>query len=374
MVQIDVLRGDNVVLRPFRREDAADVVVGCNDPLTRRYLPLLPDPYTEQDALWWINEGAPATFVNGGYAYGIADPATDRIIGGVGISRVHEGTGEIGYWVAPAGRRRGAATAATRTLAAHALAHGVQRLVLKTEAENTASQRVAIAAGFTRECVERGGGRGRDGSRHDLIVWARLATDSGDPVPRILPDLPNRSSTSRGELTDGVVCLRPLGPDDIPDVVEIRTLPDVVQTSVGLPDPDVIAKRCREAEASWLAGERADFTIRDAATGAFAGEIGLYYWGFRTSEAMTGYSMLPAWRGRGYATRAVRLLARWAFSHVGIARLVAGTAPWNEASQRVLARAGFQREGYERSRLPGPDGTRVDNLVWSLLPTDPIPD
>ena len=69
---------------------------------------------------------------------------------------------------------------------------------------------------------------------------------------------------------------------------------------------------------------------------------------------MIGYSMMPAWRGRGHATRAVRLLAAWAFEHAGIARLVAGTAPWNTASQRVLERAGFQREGYERSRLPGP--------------------
>ena len=31
--------------------------------------------------------------------------------------------------------------------------------MLRTERENTASQRVAMAAGFTREGVERGGGR-----------------------------------------------------------------------------------------------------------------------------------------------------------------------------------------------------------------------
>ena len=46
------------------------------------------------------------------------------------------------------------------------------------------------------------------------------------------------------------------------------------------------------------------------------------------------------------------LLARWAFAETGIARLIAGTNPTNAGSQRVLERAGFRREGYQRGRLP----------------------
>ena len=42
------LHGDGVVLRPFRTEDADDVAAGCNDPLTQRFLPLLPGPYTRE--------------------------------------------------------------------------------------------------------------------------------------------------------------------------------------------------------------------------------------------------------------------------------------------------------------------------------------
>jgi RimJ/RimL family protein N-acetyltransferase len=63
----------------------------------------------------------------------------------------------------------------------------------------------------------------------------------------------------------------------------------------------------------------------------------------------------------------VRLVAEWAFS-IGIVRLIAGTAPDNLASQRVLERAGFEKEGYQRSRLPGPNGTRIDDIQWALLP------
>jgi RimJ/RimL family protein N-acetyltransferase len=361
---VDVLRGERVVLRALRPDDADDLAAGCDDPLTQQFLPLLPGPYTREHALWWITEGAPLRINVGEWAYGFADPATDRLVGGGGGKRLGDGVAEIGYWVAPWARRRGVATEACRLLAANVLSQpGIERLILHTQWENTASQRVALASGFTREGVERAGGGRRDGSRHDLIVWARLRTDSGEPTVRELPDLPG------GELSDGVVTLRPLVEADTPNTFALRSLPDVIATSVPPVAPELadIARRCARAQAGWLAGQRADLTIWDTATGAYAGEIGLYRWEPGMHQAMTGYSLHPDWRGRGYTTRAVRLVAEWAFS-IGIVRLIAGTAPDNLASQRVLQRAGFEKEGYQRSRLPGPNGTRIDDIQWALLP------
>ena len=357
-------------LRPLREDDADDLAAGCSDPLTQRFLPLLPSPYTRQDARWWISEGAPAANAAGGAAYAIADATTGRLLGGGGYHRVREGAAEMGYWVAPWARGRGVATAAARAIAADAFSRGIGRLGLRTERENTPSQRVAIAAGFTREGVERGGGLRRTGDRHDLIVWGRLATDPAGPSRRVLPDLPGRGrGGAGGELADGVVTLRPLRAADAADTYRLRSLPDVVATSVPplAPERAAIERLCANAESAWLAGERADFAIRDPETGAFAGEIGLYYWEPNTQQAMVGYSLLPQWRGRGLATRAVRLVAAWAFERVGIVRAIAGTAPDNVGSQRVLERAGFVREGYQRSRLPGPDGTRIDDLLYALV-------
>jgi RimJ/RimL family protein N-acetyltransferase len=356
-----------VVLRPYRIEDLDDLMAGCNDPLTQRFLPQLPGPYTVEDARWWITEGAPAQSTAEGVANAIADPATDRLLGGGGVAVRGPGTGEIGYWVAAWARRQGVATAAARQMTEQAFARGLERLVLRTEPENPASQRVALAAGYTRESVERGGGRSRDGGRHDLIVWARLATDPDGPTKRVLPDLPG------GQLTDGVVTLRPLVEADAVDTHALRTRPDVVATSVPPvpPELDYVRGLCVRAQSEWLSGRRADFTIRDAGTDEYAGEIGLYYWEQTTLQAMTGYSLLPEFRGRGFTTRAVRLLARWGFEQVGLARLIAGTAPDNLASQRVLQRAGFVKEGYMRNRLPGPDGTRIDDVQWALLASPP---
>jgi len=363
---MDVLRGETVVLRQFRPDDAPDVVAGCDDPLTQRFLPLLPSPYTLDDAQWWIADGSRVAFESGGFNLALADPATDRLVGGGGVRAHGHGRGEIGYWVAPWGRGRGIASEATRLMTNRALAHGYERLVLRTQIENTASQRVALKAGYHRESVERSGGSSRDGGRHDLIVWSRLSTDPDEPTPRVLPDLPG------GELTDGVVTLRPLLESDTADTYALRSLPDVVATSVPprIRELDEIRTICSRAQAGWLAGQRADFTIRDATDGRYAGEIGLYYWEPSTQQAMIGYSLLPEFRGRGFTTRAARLVSAWGFEQVGLVRVVAGTAPDNVASHRVLERAGFVREGYQRARLPGPNGTRIDDINWALLPPE----
>jgi RimJ/RimL family protein N-acetyltransferase len=364
-VEID---GEAVRLRGYRPDDLDDLVAGYSDPLTQRFMRALPTPFTRRHGEWYIREAAPAAVAEGGAAYAIADPDSDRLLGGVSLEHVvpSRQQSELGYWVGPWARRRGVATAAARALCARAFRTGTGRIELLAHAENTASQRVALGAGFRREGVRRGALPNREGTRDDLLVFARLAGDPPDPTPRLLPDLPG------GGLTDGVVTLRPLTGDDIDFYAELHALPDVVATSVPPvpPSREEIVRRCSWAAAHWLAGERADLVITDAATGAPAGEIGLFYQEPPTAQAMIGYSMLPAWRGRGYPTRAAQLVALWAFAETGIARLIAGALPTNVGSQRVLEKAGFRREAYLRSRLPGPDGTRNDDVQFVLLAED----
>jgi RimJ/RimL family protein N-acetyltransferase len=378
MEPVELIGDGGVRLRPYRLDDVDDVVAGCGDPLTQRFIPLLPNPYTRDDALWWINHGSPSAWSSGGAAYAITDSDSDRLIGGIGLARVvaERHQGEIGYWVAPWARGRGIASAATRALTGWAFAQGFHRLELFTELENLASQRVALATGFRREGVRRAVGRDRDGGWHDCVVWIRLLQDPAGPTPRLLPDLPRlsgadgRPAARGGALTDGVITLRPLQPADAPAMYTLHKLPDVVASSIPpiAPDREEIDLRCARSAARWLAGERADLVILDRASGEYAGEIGLYYQEPQTGQAMIGYSMLPAWRGRGYATRAARLLADWAFRHTGIGRLIAGTSPTNTGSQRVLERAGFRREGFLHGRLPGLNGVRVDDVLFALVP------
>ncbi len=76
--------------------------------------------------------------------------------------------------------------------------------------------------------------------------------------------------------------------------------------------------------------------------------------------------------GQGLMTAAVQRVTACAFADLGMHRIYATTHPQNEASQRVLQRAGFQREGVLRQhgRLAG---AWSDALLFGLLSTDIVP-
>ncbi|WP_051367382.1 GNAT family N-acetyltransferase [Hamadaea tsunoensis] len=352
-----------LLLRDPVAADATAVAAALDDPDARRFLPSVPIPMDPGYALYWCTEGARQFRQAGGRRYAVTDPATGEFLGGASVQRVlpDRAQAELGYWVAPAARNRKIATAAVRALTEAAFAAGLERIEVCAEWENIASQRVALAAGFRREGVRRQALRKvRDGvcTRHDLVAFARLRTDDGTPVPPGLPDLPG------GVLSDGVVTLRPLVAGDADDIFELLNLPEVAATSFGPSGRDEIGVRCAHAAGQWLAGARADLVVTDAATGAFAGDIGLFHPVPPLQEAMIGYSLRREFRGRGFATRAVDLITEWAFGHAGMYRVIAGTNPTNTGSHNVLRRAGFEQEAYCKERLPGRDGTREDDIQW----------
>lgn len=349
-------------LRPWELPDIDVLTKACNDAEIARFLPLLPSPYTDEKAYWWVTEGAVAAWSAGGAAFAIIDPTRGgEVVGGWGLGNIQSdrGQAEVGYWIAPWARRRGFATAATTTAAEWAFQRGFSRLELLAAKDNGASQRVALNAGFTREGVRRDVGPLRDGSRRDLIAFARLAGDDAGPVRRLLPDLPG------GSLTDGVVRLRPLGPCDVDSFFALNQIPDVAHNRIGDPlTSQLVQLRCECSESAWLAGETAECVIEEAGSGAFAGAISLRYHQPLAQQATIGYSLRPECRRRGYSARAVNLICDWAFQHAGIVRMIAGTFPENEASRAVLRRAGFSREGYLKAALPGRDGSRIDEIQF----------
>ena len=88
-------------LRSLEMRDAASLVEGLNDWSTVQWLPTVPFPYRMEDARSFISECAGTTPPQ---AYAIAAPATDKLIGVIGLVRSGE-IGELGYWLLP--RHRG---------------------------------------------------------------------------------------------------------------------------------------------------------------------------------------------------------------------------------------------------------------------------
>lgn len=168
-------------------------------------------------------------------------------------------------------------------------------------------------------------------------------------------------------LSDGVVTLRLPEERDLPAIERGITDPDVIRW-IG-PYEDTARQALDRNHALWNDGSGATFSICDP-SGDCVGHIWFNING--SSQAEVGYWLLPEARGRGLATRSVRLISRWALRDLGLARLSLMTEPGNERSQRVAERSGFVREGVLRS-YKEMAGRRIDCVVFSLLPSDPAP-
>ncbi|WP_182905495.1 GNAT family N-acetyltransferase [Microbispora sp. H13382] len=366
MLPQEAIPAGPAVLRLPVEGDADQIARACSDPDIARFIPFVPSPYTRDDALAWITKAVPATWENGGADFLVADPGTGEVLGTAGLKPPDRfGVTEVGYWLAPWARGRGVATAAVRALAERAFARGVPRIGLIAEVDNIPSQQVAHRCGFTHEGVLRAAGSARGEARADLAVFGRLASDPGDPIAPFLPFFPG--GFPGGSLTDGVVRLTPLTAADAADYFALASVPDVMDSHVPPVEPSYAGSEavCRYAGHRWLTGQRADVAIRDARTGEFAGDIQLTGVVPPLGQAMLGYSLRPEYRGKGMVTRAVNLLVEWAFANTPLRRIVAGTTPDNTASHRVLERAGFTREHLVKGLLPGPGGTRLDDVQWA---------
>jgi RimJ/RimL family protein N-acetyltransferase len=167
------VRGEGVVLRPWRLEDVPAVTAACQDAEIVRWLSFVPQPYTEEDARFYVEDCIAAPEERKPFA--ITDAETGEVIGSIDmrINRMH--TGHVGYWLAAEARGRGLTTAALRALSRWAIEDlGLGRVELVTDPDNLASQRVAEKAGFQREGVLRSILVNRDGSRRDGVMFSLL--------------------------------------------------------------------------------------------------------------------------------------------------------------------------------------------------------
>ncbi|TPG04073.1 GNAT family N-acetyltransferase [Curtobacterium flaccumfaciens] len=169
-----------VVLRPWSLDDAAALLVASRSD---------PDLVTQFPEVGLDDEEHARAHVTGAlrfddHARNWAIVEDGVAVGNVGLSAIEfrHGTAWAHYWVAADARGRGLAARALTSVSSWAFDAGLFRLELGHRTNNPASCRVAAAAGFSAEGIERQ--KLRYGSeRFDVETHARLAID---PVP----DLP----------------------------------------------------------------------------------------------------------------------------------------------------------------------------------------
>lgn len=160
---------------------------------------------------------------------------------------------------------------------------------------------------------------------------------------------------------------RPIAPDDAAEWFEFAALPEVKRhtssTVESLADVQAAIGRTLTGEAS----APVYFALRDAASSQLAAVVGYHSRSPLNRTAEISYEVRPALWGRGVATRVCRAAVAWGFDHLGLVRVQATTLEENVASQRVLAKAGFDIEGKLRNfRLVR--GVPRDYLLFSMIP------
>lgn len=175
-------------------------------------------------------------------------------------------------------------------------------------------------------------------------------------------------------LTDGVVALRPRRDADAPTFASWSNDAEIVRWT-GVPaEYDVAAARAWMvvSEEMRLAGEALHLLIAAADSGATLGSCDIRRPDpYDPGLGEIGYLLVEAARGRGLATRAVRLLVTCGFGALNMGRIQALVHPENPRSAAVLERAGFRREGVLRGYRPG-DPAREDRLLFAVLSGDLI--
>jgi RimJ/RimL family protein N-acetyltransferase len=75
--------------------------------------------------------------------------------------------------------------------------------------------------------------------------------------------------------------------------------------------------------------------------GRVIGDCGTLGWTDQEGRVEIGYGLAAPYRGRGYGTEAVRVLADWVAAQPGVTAVTASVEVGNIASRRLLERLGF---------------------------------
>ena len=83
-----------------------------------------------------------------------------------------------------------------------------------------------------------------------------------------------------------------------------------------------------------------------------------------------GYSLHPDYWGQGYMTEAVKAVVCYAFDKTDCLILSADHYPFNQRSQRVIEKSGFQYEGTIRMSFETDTGEIYDYVCYSMTKTE----
>jgi RimJ/RimL family protein N-acetyltransferase len=176
------------------------------------------------------------------------------------------------------------------------------------------------------------------------------------------------------ELTDGEILIRPYKTEDISVMFEAvcESIPEIsawlewCHADYTIEEAETFIKSRPEA---WEREEEYGFAVFDAKTKEFLGGVGLNLFNRRFRLCNLGYWLRTSATGRSIASKATRLVAKFALTELGLNRIEIVASVKNIPSQRAAEKAGAKREGILRKALPL-HGEVHDCIMYSLIAED----
>jgi RimJ/RimL family protein N-acetyltransferase len=164
--------------------------------------------------------------------------------------------------------------------------------------------------------------------------------------------------------------LRLYTPDDLDDVYDIQSRPDVTRYLYWGPRDREQARESlkKKIDSSRLVDEGDDLTLAVVLpeTGKVIGDVLLMWISREHRQGEIGYVFHPDHAGHGYATEAAEVMLRLGFDGLGLHRITGRLDGRNTPSARVLERLGMRREAHLRQNEIV-KGEWTDEVIYAML-------
>lgn len=153
MKQFPTLTTARLSLEEVRTSDIPSIILYAGAEEIARTTLSMPHPYTEKDAIFWINKARQGFQAEDHYIFGIRLAATDEFLGGIGlIINKHFNKAEIGYWIGLPFWNKGYMTEATAAILKFGFEElGLNKIYAQFLTENPASGKIMIKNGMIKE-------------------------------------------------------------------------------------------------------------------------------------------------------------------------------------------------------------------------------
>uniref|UniRef100_A0A0D9W025 N-acetyltransferase domain-containing protein n=1 Tax=Leersia perrieri TaxID=77586 RepID=A0A0D9W025_9ORYZ len=372
--------GVEVTLRRFELSDLDAMMAWASDPEVAAFCRWEPYDSTDHLLAYLRDTVLPHPWIRAICLAAAAAGDDDRPVGAVSVTPTADACrGELGYVVARAHWGKGVATAAARRAVAAVFGEveGLERVEALVDVRNAASQRVLEKAGFRREDVLRKY-RVIKGDVKDMVIYSFVSTDSLTTAGREEEEAhPMEVTLRRFELSDldammawasdpEVAAFCRWEPYESTDHL-LAYLRDTV-----LPHPWFRAICLAAAGDERPVGQVSVWPYADEGGQELGYVLARAHWGKGVATAAVRRVVATVF-GEGVATAAARRAVAAVFGEVeGLERVEALVDVKNAASQRVLEKAGFRREGVLR-RHYWHKGRVRDLVMFSFISSNPLP-